>query len=78
MGNPWVSINQESTLKLKQLGIDMSHIRTKFLDSTGNPWVPINPSLHSMCAHSWQLFQICSTPIGTSLLLYSRLEVVLD
>ena len=42
----------------------MSHIRTEFLDSTGNLWVSINPSLHSMCAHSWQLFQICSTPIA--------------
>ncbi|CAL4131834.1 unnamed protein product, partial [Meganyctiphanes norvegica] len=50
--------------KLKQLGIDiMYHIRTKFLDHKGNAWVPINPSLHSMCAHSWELFQICSGPI---------------
>ena len=53
------------TDKLKQLGIDiMSLIRTKFVDSNGNAWVSINPSLHAMCAHSWELFQICSGPIS--------------
>ena len=42
-----------NTDKLRQLGIDiMSHVKTSW------PWVPINPSLHQMCAHSWQLFQI--------------------
>ena len=42
-----------NTEKLRQLGIDiMSHIRSKW------PWVPINPSLHQMCAHSWQLFMM--------------------
>ena len=44
--------------QLRQLGIDiMAHIRTKFV--CGNkPWIPINPSLHAMCAHSWQLFEM--------------------
>ncbi|CAL4224804.1 unnamed protein product [Meganyctiphanes norvegica] len=51
--------------KLRQLGIDlMSHLRTKFLASNGNAWILINPSLHSMCAHSWQLYQICSSSIS--------------
>ena len=36
------------TKKLKQLGIDiMSHIRSKFLDHRGQPWVRMNPSLHA-------------------------------
>ena len=52
------------TDKLKHLGIEiMSFVRTKFLDTNQEPWIPINPSLHSMCAHSWQLFMICSGPI---------------
>ena len=34
--------------KLKQLGID----------NNGKPWVYINPSLHKMCAHSWELFKM--------------------
>ena len=49
-----MSIKQKcvNTDKLRQLGINiMCHIRTNW------PWVPINPSLHQMCAHSWQLFQ---------------------
>ena len=44
-----------NTLKLRQLGIDImshSHIRTAFINN-GHPWIPINPSLHAMCAHSW-------------------------
>ena len=53
------------TDRLKLLGMDiMSLIRTKFLDHNGNAWVSINPSLHAMCAHSWELFQICSGPIS--------------
>ena len=57
------------TKKLKQLGIDiMSHIRSKFLDHRGQPWVRMNPSLHAMCAHSWQLVDILNAP----LMLYSE------
>ena len=53
------------TTKVKQLGIDiMSHIRMSFLDTNGQPWVAINPSMHSMCAHAWQLFDICSGPLA--------------
>ena len=49
------------TAKLWQLGKDiMSHIRTAFLNSEGLPWIPMNPSLHTMCAHSWQLFEMCT------------------
>lgn len=52
--------------KLKQLGQDiMSHIRTKFLDEKMQPWIFINPSLHSMCAHSWELFEMSSSPIAS-------------
>ena len=41
------------TAKLWQLGKDiMSHIRTAFLNSESLPWIPMNPSLHTMCAHS--------------------------
>lgn len=48
-----------NTEMIRQLGIEiMSHLRTKFLDNRGQPWVVISPSLHQMCAHSWQLFQI--------------------
>ena len=53
-----------NTDSLKQLGIDiMYHIRTAFFDEKGKPWIPINPSLHSMCAHSWELFKMSSGPI---------------
>ncbi|CAL4064922.1 unnamed protein product [Meganyctiphanes norvegica] len=47
-----------NTNKLKQLGIDiMSHIKTKFINVKGEEWVPINHSLHLMCAHSWELLK---------------------
>ena len=53
------------TQKLRQLGIDiMSHIQTNFLNQKGQPWVNINPTLHAMCAHAWQLFQIFNVPIS--------------
>ena len=52
-------ISGASPQKLKQLGSDiMSHIRTAFLDNRGQPWISVNPSLHTMCAHAWQLFEI--------------------
>ena len=35
----------------------------------------INPSLHSMCAHAWQLYDICSGPIAISLLISLRVDV---
>ena len=41
----------------------MHHIRTAFFDEKGRTWMPINPSLHSMCAHSWKIFQIFLGPI---------------
>ncbi|CAL4117807.1 unnamed protein product, partial [Meganyctiphanes norvegica] len=54
-----------NTNKLKQLGIDiMSHIKTKFINVKGEEWVPINHSLHLMCAHSWELFEMCQGPIS--------------
>lgn len=59
-----------NTDKLRQLGIDiMSHIRTSFLNTEGNPWVPVNPSLHAMCAHSWQLFEMAD---GEPIAMYSE------
>ena len=49
------------TQKLKQLGIDiMSHLKTSFLTTRNKLWIAVNPSLHSMCAHSWELFTICT------------------
>ena len=53
-----------NTDSLKQLGIDiMYHIRTAFLDEKGKPWIPINPSLNSLCVHSRELFKMPSGPI---------------
>ena len=53
------------TTKLRQLGIDiMSHIRSKFIDHEGLPWININPSLHAMCGHSWQLIDMLNAPVA--------------
>ena len=53
------------TTKLRQLGIDiMSHVRSAFLDHLGQPWINITPSLHAMCAHSWQLIDILDAPVA--------------
>ena len=54
-----------NTAKLRHLGIDiMLHIRSKFLNHKGEPWININPSLHAICTHSWQLFDIFNVPIS--------------
>ena len=54
-----------NTKKLRQLGIDiMSHIRSNFLNEKGQNWIAINPSLHAMCAHSWQLYDVLNSPIA--------------
>lgn len=53
------------TKKLRQLGIDiMSQIRSNFLNEKGQPWIMVNPSLHAMCAHSWELYEFLDSPIG--------------
>ena len=53
-----------NTYGLRQLGIDtMYNIRTAFIDEQGKPWIQINPSLHSMCAHSWELFEMSPEPL---------------
>ena len=53
------------TEKLRELGIQiMKDIKTDFLDYKGKSWILINPSLHSMYAHAWQLYDICSGPIA--------------
>ena len=53
------------TEKLRDLGIKiMSDLKTQFLNHNGKPWISINPSLHSMCAHACQLYQFCSGPIA--------------
>ena len=59
------------TNKLRQLGIDiMSHLRTAFTGTKDKPWrIPVNPSLHAMCAHSWQLFDMCN---GEAISVYSE------
>ena len=60
--HPWGDVNTD---KLKQLGIDiMAYLRTAFLNNSRKPWININPSLHQMCAHGWELFKICDGPIA--------------
>ena len=55
-----------NTGKLRHLGIDvMYQIRTAFLDEKGKSWNPISSSLHSMYAHSWEIFETSSGPIVT-------------
>lgn len=56
--------------KLRKLGTSiMMHIRTSFTDDRGQPWIPVNPSLHAMCAHSWQLFDMSN---GEAISIYSE------
>ena len=44
---------------MKTLGIDiMHHIKTSFLDEKGDSWIMITPSIHQLCAHTWQLFDM--------------------
>ena len=48
-----------NTSALRMEGINlMTHLRSSFLDERGNPWVQIIPSVHQMCAHAWQLFEM--------------------
>ena len=61
--NIMIHITQKHTKEIidfsqvKTLGIDvMHHIKTSFLDEKGNSWVMITPSIHQLCAHTWQLF----------------------
>ena len=43
---------------VRLLGIEiMTHIKSSFLDEYGNPWINIIPTVHTMCAHSWELFK---------------------
>ena len=74
--NVFLSITQAVTSKkvnpekLKILGIElMCHIKSSFLDERGNPWIMISPSVHQMCAHSWELFEINN---GTSISKWSE------
>ena len=41
----------------------MHHSRTTFFDEKGRALIPVNPSWHSMCAHSWKVFEIFLRPI---------------
>ena len=41
----------------------MHHIRTTFFDEKGRALIPVTPSLHSLCAHSWKVFEIFLRPI---------------
>ena len=41
------------------VGIEiMLHIRNNFLDHNGEPWIYIIPSVHQVCAHAGELFEI--------------------
>ena len=54
-----VSSQKVNTNALRMEGIElMTHLRSSFLDERGNPWVQIIPSVHQMCAHAWQLFEM--------------------
>ena len=45
--------------KVRQLGIDlMHHTKSAFLDNRSRPWIMITPSVHQLCAHAWQLFEL--------------------
>ena len=51
--------------KLRQLGIHiMYQICTAFLDEKEKIWIPVNPSLHSMCSHGLELCEMSSGPIA--------------
>ena len=57
--------NVDTDKLLRELGIQiMKDIKTNFLDYKGKSWILINPSLHSMCAHAWQFYDIFSGPIA--------------
>ena len=36
----------------------MLRIKHSFLDENGQPWVVITNSVHQLCAHSWELFEL--------------------
>ena len=47
--------------KVKELGIKiMLHIRQSFIDNKGESWAVITNTVHQLCAHSWELFQLNS------------------
>ena len=59
--------------KVKQLGIDaMLHIKHSLLDENGQPWVVITNSVHQLCAHSWELFELNS---GSSISKWSEIAL---
>ena len=36
----------------------MMHLRNSFLDEKGNYWIMIIPTVHQLCAHSWEMFEL--------------------
>lgn len=56
--------------KVRDLGINlMNLLRTGFCDTAGKSWIIISPSVHQLCAHSWELLEILD---GGSLGKYSE------
>ena len=44
---------------IKDLGIElMTYLRSGFLNESEDPWIMIIPSVHQMCAHGLELFQL--------------------
>ena len=56
------SVDNKKTVdceKVKNLGIQlMLHIKNNFLNEKGQSWVMIIPTVHALCAHSWEMFQM--------------------
>lgn len=56
------SVNNSKVVKIdevKAMGIElMMHIKNSFLDENGNSWIMIIPTIHQLCAHSWEMFQL--------------------
>ena len=50
----------------------MLHVKTAFLDETGQSWIMIIPTFHQLCGHSWQLFELNN---GTSIAKWSESPV---
>ena len=36
----------------------MLHLKNSFLNEKGESWVMIIPSVHQLCAHTWELFSL--------------------
>ena len=63
--NAYITIIEKYDNKLrniemvKSVELDiMLHIRNVFLNERGSPWTFIIPTVHQVCAHAWELFEM--------------------